>query len=100
MTLPPTLQKQVLRKVDDDFIKFLAECIVNVVHGNFQTAKQEQFKTHIKILKQLIIKSRKEITRKQQRAILTSINGLKLLKSISPFIFEKFKSKQVVQKRM
>ena len=92
IALPLHLQKQVLEKVDDEFIKFLVECIVNLVHGNFRAAKKEQFKSHTEVL-EFISSKHTSISRKQQRVILASTKGRKLLKVISPLIFDKFGKK-------
>ena len=94
VALPKHMQKAVLKKVDDDFIKFLIECIINLIQGNFDDATEKQFLPHLRIL-EYIIENYQSISRNKQRSILASSKGLKLLKTICPHIYEKFGKRRV-----
>ena len=94
MSLPKHMQSIVLRKVGNDFIKFLIECIVNLVEGNFRNAKKDQFIPHRKLL-QYIMKSYKSHAKKNIRSKLTSEQGLRLVKTIYPLIYAKFNGRRV-----
>ena len=86
-SLPPNVQKTVLRHIDSDFIRFLVECIVNLLHGNFITARKTRFVSHRFILEKIV---KKNINRSQQRSLLISSRGIALLRAISPLIVNKF----------
>lgn len=88
ISLPTKVQRIVLRNIDGDFIRFLVECIVNLVHGNFSAAMKKRFRQHRSILESLTKK--KNVTRNQQRTLVTSERGLRLLKALTPLIYEKF----------
>lgn len=94
IALPKHMQKVVMKKVDDDFVRFIVECIVNLVHGNFDNATRQQFLPYKEIL-EYITEHHQRISRDKQRSILASSKGLKLLKTIAPHIYEKFATRKV-----
>lgn len=77
----------VLLRIDDDFIRFIVECVVNLVEGNFVKARKQQYEKFKAILKTL---TDKKLTRYQQRTLITSDKGLQLLKVLVPLIKAKF----------
>ena len=67
----------------EEFIRFLSESIVNLLHGNLQELKQEQV---LKYRKEIHALSLVRTTWKERRRILSTRKGLLLRKTISPFV--------------
>jgi hypothetical protein len=88
------MQIQAIKTSEDGFIKFLVECIVNLVLGNFKEAKKEQFKSHIILLEKLGQQNHTHDIRHQKK-LLANLKGLALLNDLAPFIFKKFASRKV-----
>jgi hypothetical protein len=79
----------VVKNLQNDFIRFIVECVHNLIHGNFEGPRKSQFETHSKVIKLLV---KRKISRTKQKKILASADGLNMLKVLSPFIFDKFAS--------
>ena len=70
-----------LQSRSKEFIRFLCECMINLLKGNLQSMKRHhvaKFQTEVWAL------SLKRTTRKQRRDILASKKGLQLIKVITP----------------
>ena len=70
-----------LQSCPREFIRFLCECIINLLNGNLQSIKRQhvtKFRSKVWLL------SPKLTTRKQRRDILASERGLQLIKNITP----------------
>ena len=70
-----------LQSCPKEFIRFLCECIVNLLKGNLQRIKRHhvvKFQSEVRLL------SLKRTTWKQRRDILASEIGLQLIKIIAP----------------
>lgn len=79
----PKCKSQFLQSCPKEFIRFLSECIVNLLKGNLQSIKRHhvvKFKREIKSL------SLKRTTWKARRSLLASQKGLHLIDVITPFI--------------
>ena len=79
----PKCKIQFLQNSPKEFIRFLSECIVNLLHGNLQDLKKEQV---TKYRKQIHALSLVRTTWKERRRILSTKKGLLLIKTISPFV--------------
>lgn len=91
MSLPPKVQKEVMRYIDSDFIRFLTECVVNLIAGNFKHAQKSDYKRHTKIMSKIAAAK----NRRKQRKLLHSQPGLLLLKKLGSLIIKKFSNKRV-----
>ena len=70
-----------LQSCPKEFIRFLCECIINLLKGNLQSIKRH----HVaKIQSEVRLLSLKRTTWKQRRDILASERGLQLIKVITP----------------
>ena len=70
-----------LQSCPKEFVRFLCECIVNLLKGNLQSIKRQQvtkFQNKVRLL------SLKTVTRKQRREVLASRKVLQLIKVITP----------------
>ena len=70
-----------LRSCPKNFIRFLSECIINLLKGNLQSIERHhlaKFQSEVRLL------SLKRTTRKQTRDILASERGLQLIKVVTP----------------
>lgn len=81
------MQKQYLETCENAFIKFLSECIANILNGNVRIRKNDLFKfqnemDHLK---------KKSLSPTVRREIFTSPRGLLLLSIISDPIQQHFK---------
>ena len=85
--LPRNVQKLVLRHIDSDFIRFLIECIINLLHGNFESAYKRKFVRHQYVLRKI---AQKNISRARQRYLLTTPSGIALFNTLIPLIITKF----------
>ena len=76
-------KSQFLQSCPKEFIRFLSECIVNILQGNLQSVKRHHV---IKYKRELHLLSLKRTTWKQRRDLLTSERGLQLVDTITPFV--------------
>ena len=70
-----------LRSCPKNFIRFLCECMINLLKGNLQSIERHHmanFQSEVRLL------SLKRTTRKQRRDILASERGLQLIKVVTP----------------
>ena len=77
----PQMQKPFLQSCPKEFIRFLCECILNLLKGKLQAIKTHhvvKFQSEVRIL------SLKRTTWKQRRNVLSSEKGLKLIAVITP----------------
>ena len=74
---------QFLQSCPKEFIRFLSECIVNILKGNLQNVKRHHV---IKYKRELHLLSLKRTNWKQRRDLLTSERGLQLVDTITPFV--------------
>ena len=72
-----------LQSCPKDFIRFLSECIVNILKGNLQNVKRHHV---IKYKRELHLLFLKRFIWKQRRDLLTSERGLQLVDTITPFV--------------
>ena len=74
-----------LQSCPKEFIRFLCECIINLLKGNLQSMKRHhvvKFQSEVRLL------SLKRTTWKQRRDILASERGLQLIKVITPPVID------------
>ena len=71
---------QILKTCPKEFIRFLSECIVNLLQGNLSEVKGRQVLKHRDEIHEL---SLKRTTWKQRRSLLSSQKGVLLIKTIS-----------------
>ena len=77
----PQMQKSFPSVLPKKFIRFLRECIINLLKGNLQSIKRQhvtKFQSAVRLL------SLKRTTWKQIRDLLASEKGLQLIKVITP----------------
>ena len=74
---------QFLKTCSKEFIRFLSECIVNLLQGNLPEVKRRHVLKYRDKIHQLTVK---RTTWKQRRSLLPSQKGLLLIKTISPFV--------------
>ena len=90
----PQLQALVILKGPKEFVRFVNECILNLLLGNVPDITKEQlqpFKSVLHSLKQLSEQNIGAIKRDQaRRIILSSRIGLKLVNFLKPYIEAKF----------
>ena len=80
-----TLQRLFILHCNDDFIKFLSECILNILEGNITMQKGDR--KDLKMYSQMIasiIKRRASLSKR--RILLSTDEGLELIKTIAPKI--------------
>ena len=71
-----------LQSCPKEFIRFLCECIVNLLKGNLQTIKRHHV---VKFQDEVwLLLPKKTTTWKQRRNVLLSENGLQLIAVITP----------------
>ena len=70
-----------LQSCPKEFIRFLCECIVNLLRGNLHATKRHQV---VKIQDEVWLLSLKRTTWKERRNVLSSEKGLQLKAIISP----------------
>ena len=70
-----------LQSCPKEFIRFLCECIVNLLKGNLQAIKRHHV---VKFQDEVWLLSLKRTTWKQRRNVLLSENGLQLIAVITP----------------
>ena len=81
--LLPRMQNSVSKTCPKEFIRFLSECIVNLLQGNLSEVKRRHFLKYRDEIHELFLK---RTTWKQRRSLLSSQKGLLLIKTISPFV--------------
>ena len=69
-----------LQSCPKEFIRFLCECIVNLLKGNLQAAKRHHV---VKFQDEVWLLSLKRTTWKQRRKVLSSEKGLQLIAVIT-----------------
>ena len=77
----PQVQNHFLLSCPKEFIRFLCECIVNLLKGNLQAIKRHQV---VKFQDEVCLLSLKITTWKQGTNVLSSEKGLQLLAIITP----------------
>ena len=70
-----------LQSCPKELIRFLCECIVNLLKGNLQTIKRHHV---VKFQDEVWLLSLKRTTWKQRRNVLSSEKGLQLIAVITP----------------
>ena len=70
-----------LQSCPKEFIRFLCECIVNLLKGNLQTIKRHHV---VKFQNEVWLLSLKRTTWRQRRDVLSSEKGLQLIAVITP----------------
>ena len=70
-----------LQSCPKDFLRFLCECIVNLLKGNLQAIKRHHV---VKFQDEVWLLSLKRTTWKQKRNVLSSEKGLQLIAVITP----------------
>ena len=70
-----------LQSCPKEFIRFLCECIVNLLKGNLQAIKRHHV---VKFQDEVLLLSLKRTTWKQRRNVLSSEKGLQLIAVITP----------------
>ena len=87
--LPNKAKSTILANCDSEFIRFMVECVVNLIDGNLEGLTKQSLKRHEPILKQIYNRKHKSF-RSDQRKLLKSPKGLALINYISPAIISKF----------
>ena len=70
-----------LQSCPKEFIRFLCECVVNILKGNFQTIKRQPM---VNLQDEVWLLLLKTTTGKQRRNILSSEKGLQLIAVLTP----------------
>ena len=70
-----------LQSCPKEFIRFLCECIINLLKGSLQSIKRHHM---VKFQSEVRLLFLKRTTWKQRREILASERGLQLIKVITP----------------
>ena len=78
-----TCKIQFLKTCPKEFIRILSECIVNLLHGNLSKVKRSHV---LKFRDEIHELSLKRTTWKRRRNLLSSHNGILLIKTISFFV--------------
>ena len=73
-----------LQSCPKEFIRFLRECIVNLLNGNLQAIKRHHV---VKFQDEVWLLSLKRTTWKQRGNVLSSEKGLQLIAFITPPVF-------------
>ena len=74
---------QFLKTCPKEFIRFLSECIVNLLQGNLSEVKRRHVLKYRDEIHELTLK---RATWKQRRSLFSSQKVLLLMKTISPFV--------------
>ena len=74
---------QFLKTCPKEVIRFLSECIVNLLQGNLSEVKRRHVVKSTDEIHELFLK---RTTWKQRKSLLSSQKGLLLIKTISPFV--------------
>jgi len=86
--MPKKGKKAILDNCEGEFVRFLMECVHNMLLGNLSGVKRKQLEKHVMVLEQLNKKKNKKY-RNDQRKLFASDKGLKLLTYITPPIISK-----------
>ena len=89
-TFTPTFKKLFIQNCPKEFIRFLCECIVNIIHGKLliPKSKLQQYRRQLRKL------SQKTPSYRERRTVLCSKKGLSLIKVISAAIIDRFKPEE------
>ena len=79
----PRMQNSVSKNLSKEFIRFLSECIVNLLQRNLSEVETRHVVKYRDKIQEL---SLKRTTWKQQRSLFLSQKGLLLIKTISPLV--------------
>ena len=80
-SIPQKCKSLFLQSCPKEFIRFLCECIINLLKGNLQSIKRHHV---VKFLSEVWLLSLKRTTWKQRRYIVASERGLQLIKVFTP----------------
>ena len=87
--LPIKDKKVLLLNVDSESIRFLIDCVTNLILGNLTGVKKSDVVRFRPIITKLYNK-RSKTFRKEQRKLFASTDGVSLIVKLTPFIFERF----------
>ena len=85
----PQTQIHFLQSCPKDFIRFLCECVANVLKGNLQALKRHHV---VKFQDEVWLLLLKRTTSKQRRNVLSSQKGLQLIAVITPHVINRLSS--------
>ena len=92
INLKPVLKRFALIHLDDDFIKFLVDCLYNIVQGNVSLASTYVTKQQFKKFKTILsLICDKKVKLPPKRKLLATHQGLQLIKLIHNPIQNHFK---------
>lgn len=80
-TFSPTFKHIFLQNCPKEFVRFLSECVVNLMRGELDSLNKSDLISYKAQLKKLVSK---RTTLKERRLILGSKKGLKLIEMITP----------------
>lgn len=86
-TFSHRFKKHYLQKCPKEFIRFLCECIFNLVEGNLHVIEKKTVSAYKKQISKLV---QRKPSFRERRTILSSPKGLSLLKVITPSIISNF----------
>jgi len=69
-------RRKAIQKSPDAFIKFLSDCLLNIINGNVRGISKKKLKDHEGQIKKL---TTRRTSIKERKVILASPKGLKLL---------------------
>ena len=92
----PVLKRFAILHLNDNFIKFLLDCIYNIVQGNVSLANSVLKENKLQKFKNLLtVLCNKKVKIKQKRKLLASNQGLQLVKLIYEPIQSHFENEQL-----
>ena len=80
MGCKPILHRLLIIHIDSDFIKFLIDCVYNVVLGNVSITTVETNKQKFNRYKRIISLCSKSVSLKAKRKLLSTNHGVALIK--------------------
>lgn len=89
-TFTPTFKKIFLHHCPKEFIRFLCECVINILHGNLiiPKSKLQPYKRQLRKI------SQKTPSYRERRTVWCSKKGLSLIRVLSIPVINKFKPKE------
>ena len=95
MGFKPVLKRFAILHLHNEFIKFLLDCIYNIVHGNVSLAQTTLNESKLKKFKNILtFVCNKKVKFSQKQKLLATNQGLQLIKIIYEPVQNHFKDEQ------
>ena len=95
MEFKPILHRLVILHIDNDFTKFLVDCVLNVVVGNVLVSSNPVLKFKLKRNQNLItLLCSRKVSLSRKRKLLAANQGVDLVKSLEKAIKQHFERTQ------